>query len=132
MVASRKFSQGKPHVPHTQLITGVVAAPVAILAAFTPIVVLPAFTVVHGPVKLEATFQLDTGGGQVVDFNVLRDGLAAFAVNYQQDFDADSPQLVTMHWLDEAPGFRPVYTLVALSAVAGPVAMIGTRFTAHI
>lgn len=132
MVASRKFSEGKPQVPHTQRISDVVAVDTPVLAANTTLVLLPSFLAQHNPVILEATLQIDTGGSNIINVNVLRDGAELTAFYFQEDLPIDSPVVRTYHWFDPTPGQFVVYTLVANAPVAGPAVVAGSRFSIHI
>ena len=134
MTTNRKFSQGKPLMPPTQMITVVATDSNPIDTSDTTLLTLPQLVVGHGPVFVTATINLTLAIAGLITFKLFRGGAEIDATHrYIEEFvrTAGPKAFRTMHWIDESPGAKATYSLVAIAAAGNTNTYdVGSRLSA--
>ena len=109
------------------MVTVQATSDIVINAADTLLLTLPPIAANQNPVHVHFTTGLDRpgGGNRVGTFKLFRDGLEINVLDrYEQRLrSTDDEWTTSMHWVDEAPGNTPVYTIMATAS--------GTNYRAH-
>jgi len=104
--------------------------------ADTLLLTLPLIAANRNPVHVHFTTGLDRpgGGSREGTFKLFRDGLEINVLDrYEQRLrSADDEWTTSMHWVDEAPGNTPVYTIMAIASGNNYRAHFNRRATATI